>query len=372
LTALNQLLAGAFAAAVVFGAAAQAVRLCPQGGLREAIGEGKPERLLTYVAAIGFALLAVAALQLALGQAIVPTRPPYLSPNFAWGRYVAGGLLFGVGMMLARGCPLRMTVLSAQGNLRALVLLAIMAVCAYLFSRTSLFDQAVAPWLSPLAIDLRQAGRPTQGFDALIGATSLPLRMTLGAALGIAIVTLAGTRLSMRKHTGAWLAAVIFGVLVAAEYGLTGGSIGLQALDEASFMAQPAEGLGIQSFTYAGPLSDTIHFLLRPSAATFSVGVVVLLGTVAGALGSAVVRREFALRGLGQFADLPKQAAGAAMTGAGAVVALGCTVGHGLSGIAVLSLGSLLSLAAIFVGAVFVLWLESGAARLRRSAAARA
>lgn len=372
MTGLHQLLAGAFAAAVVFGAAAQAVRLCPQGGLREAMGKGKPERLLTYVAAIGFALLAVAALQLVLGQAIVPTRPPYLSPNFAWGRYVVGGLLFGAGMMLARGCPLRMTVLSAQGSLRALLLLAIMAVGAYLFSRTGLFDQALAPWLSLLTVDLRQAGRSTQGFDELAGATSLPLRVALGAALGIAIVALAGTRLSVRTNAGAWLAAAIVGVLVAVEYGLAGGRIGLQALDDASFMARPTEGLGVQSFTYAGPLSDAVHFLLRPGTATFFVGVVILLGTVAGALGSALGRREFALRGLGQLSELPKQAAGAAMTGAGAVIALGCTVGHGLSGIAVLSLGSLLSLAAIFAGAAFALWLESGAARLRRSAAARA
>jgi uncharacterized protein len=246
-----------------------------------------------------------------------------------------------------------------------------MAVCAYLFSRTALFDRAVAPWLSPLAIDLRQAGRPTQGLDALIGATSLPLRVALGAALGMAIVTSVGRRLSMTKHTGALLAAATFGVLVAAEYGLTGGRLGLDALDEASFMAQPTEGLGIQSFTYAGPLSDAVHFLLRPSAATFSVGVVVLLGTLAGAFGSALVRREFTLR-LSSVGDLPKQAVGAAMTGAGAVIGLGCTVGHRLSGIAVLSLGSLLSVAAIFAGAVFVLWLERGAARFRRSAAARA
>lgn len=34
---------------------------------------------------------------------------------------MAGGLLFGAGMVIARGCPLRMTVLSAQGSLRALV-----------------------------------------------------------------------------------------------------------------------------------------------------------------------------------------------------------------------------------------------------------
>lgn len=340
--------------------------------MREALGGGKPARLLTYVAAIGLALLGVAALQLAIGHPIVPTRPPYLSPNFAWGRYVLGGLLFGAGMALARGCPLRMTVLSAQGNSRALLLLAIMAEFAYLFSRTALFDQWVAPWLAPLSIDLRRLGLQTQGLDALVGATALWQRAALGAALGVAIVAIVRTRLPVVANRGAWLAAAAFGFLVAAQYGVTGGHIGAEALDEASFMAQPTEGLGIQSFTYAGPLSDAMHFMLQPSAATFSVGVVVLLGTLAGALASALVRGEFALRWLGAWADLPKQAVGAAMTGAGAVIALGCTVGHGLSGIAALSLGSLLSVAAIFAGAAVVVWIESGTARIRGGAAVRA
>lgn len=371
MTALQQLLAGAFAAAVAFGAAAQAVRLCPQGGVREAISEGKPARLLTYLAAIGFALLAFAALQLALGQAVVPTRPPYLAPNFAWGRYAAGGVLFGAGMALARGCPLRMTVLSAQGGSRALLLLAIMAVSAYLFSRTAIFDQWVAPWLSSLTLDLRRSGLQTQGLDALLGATALPQRVALGAAIGLAVLAAVRVRLPIGANRGGWLAAAVFGCLVAAEYGLTGSRIGREALDDASFMAQPTEGLGIQSFTYAGPLSDMVHFLLRPSAATFSIGVTVLLGTFIGALLSAVVRGEFAPRGLGSWSSLPKQAIGAAMTGAGAVIALGCTVGHGLSGIAALSVGSLLSLAAIFAGAALVARLESGTVRVSGACAAR-
>ncbi len=369
MTALHQLLAGAFAAAVTLGATAQAARFCPQGGVREALGQGSPARLLTYVAAIGFALLALAGLQLALGQAIVPTRPPYLSPNFVWGRYLAGGLLFGAGMMLARGCPLRMTVLSAQGSLRALLLLTVMAVFAYMLSRTAMFDVTVGPWLSPLTADLRRLGLQTQGVDAWIGATSLSQRIALGAAVGLAILLLAAKRLPVRAHTGAWLAAAVFGLLVAVQYALTGGRTGLAAFDEASFMAQPTEGLGVQSFTYAGPLSDTVHFVLRPAASTFSVGVVVLLGTLAGALASAVVRREFAFRHVGALKDLPKQAAGAAMTGAGAVIGLGCTIGHGLSGIAVLSVGSMLSVAAIFTGAAAVVWVESGITVRRRSAA---
>lgn len=61
-----------------------------------------------------------------------------------------------------------------------------------------------------------------------------------------------------------------------------------------------------------------------------------------------------------------RQVAGAALTGAGAVIGLGCTVGHGLSGIAVLSTGSMLALLSIFAGAGLVVWLEHLAPHVRR------
>ncbi len=47
------------------------------------------------------------------------------------------------------------------------------------------------------------------------------------------------------------------------------------------------------------------------------------------------------------------------MTGAGAVLGLGCTVGHGLSGLSLLSLGSNLGLACIFLGAWATIRIES-------------
>lgn len=358
MTAYQQLLLGGFAAAFVVGVAAQASSFCPQGGLREALTEARPARIATYAVAIAVALLGVAALQGILGQAIVPARPPYLAPVLPWGRYVAGGLLFGVGMALARGCPLRTAIRLGQGSLWALVLLVVMAAAAYVFSRTALFDQGVAPWLLPLSLDLRRWNMPGQGLDAMLGWTSLGARIGLGAGLAVVIVLLARPALPWRANRAAWVAAVAIGLMVAVGYALTAGPIGTRAADEASFMSEPPEGLGVQSFSYAGPLSDAVHFALRPGATTFTLGVVVLLATLLGALLSAVVRGEFRLQRLGASANPLRQLLGAALTGAGAVIGLGCTVGHGLSGIAVLSVGSLLALLSIFAGAGLVVWLE--------------
>ncbi len=359
MTPVQSLLLGAFAVSVVFGAAAQASRFCPQGGLREALQGGPSPRLLAYFAAIGFALIGVAVLQVFLQQALAPARPPYLSANMAWGRYVVGGLLFGAGMVLARGCPLRMTVRVAQGSLGALLLLVVMASAAYAFSRTELFDLWLAPWLAPMTLDLRAAGLQSQGLDAILGVSGLAGRAALGAFLGAAILLLVARRLPWSHHALSWIAAAVLGLMISAGYGLTSGSLGQAAAEESSFMSQPIEGMGVQSLTYAGPLSDVVHFALRPGEQTFSIGVVVLLGTLAGALVSALLRREFKPQSIGTPGALGRQLAGAAMTGSGAVIGLGCTVGHGLSGVGVLSLGSLIGLVAIFAGAMSVLWVES-------------
>lgn len=358
MTPVQSLLLGAFAVSVVFGAAAQASRFCPQGGLREALRGGPSARLLAYFAAIGFALIGVAVLQILLQQAVAPARPPYLSANLAWGRYAVGGLLFGAGMVIARGCPLRMTVRVAQGSLGALLLLLVMAATAYAFSRTQLFDLWMAPWLARMTVDLRAAGLQSQGLDAVLGLSGLAGRVALGALLGAGILLLVARRLPWSRYAPFWIAAAALGLMIPAGYWLTSGSMGQAAAEEASFMSQPIEGMGIQSLTYAGPLSDVVHFALRPAQQTFSIGVVVLLGTLAGALVSALLRREFKPQSIAP-GELGRQLAGAAMTGAGAVIGLGCTVGHGLSGVGVLSLGSLIGVVAMFVGALFMLRVEA-------------
>lgn len=366
MTAYQQLLLGGFAAAFVVGVAAQASSFCPQGGLREAMLQARPTRLAAYAVAMAAALFGVAALQAMLGHAVTPARPPYLAPVLPWGRLIFGGLLFGAGMALARGCPLRTAMRLGQGSLWALVLLLVMAGAAYLLSRTALFDRGVAPWLLPLSLDLRKWNISGQGLDAILGWSSPGARITLAAGLGVLILLLAKRGLPWQSNRTEWIAGAAIGLMVAVGYALTAGPIGTRAFDEASFMSEPPEGLGIQSFSYAGPLGDAVHFAMRPSATTFTLSVMILVATIAGALMSAVTRREFRLQGFASAAHPVRQLAGAALTGAGAVIGLGCTVGHGLSGISVLSLGSMVALLSIFVGAGLVVWLERLASDVRR------
>ena len=103
---------------LVFGIAAQISRFC----LRRAVAsdEGVDRSAL----AVWLLALNVAMGGFALAQAtgwVELEDHRLLSPNVPVLAILIGGLAFGAGMVLTRGCASRLTVLGASGNLRALV-----------------------------------------------------------------------------------------------------------------------------------------------------------------------------------------------------------------------------------------------------------
>src|SRR5690606_39484983 len=84
---------------------------------------------------------------------------------------------------------------------------------------------------------------------------------------------------------------------------------------------------------------------------TFSVGAVsgVMLGALAGSLWRGMFRWE----ACEDPRELGRQVSGAAMMGVGGVIALGCSVGQGVSAFATLAWSGPVTLAAIAVGGVF-------------------
>ncbi|MEZ5855220.1 MAG: YeeE/YedE thiosulfate transporter family protein [Hyphomicrobiaceae bacterium] len=108
----------------------------------------------------------------------------------------------------------------------------------------------------------------------------------------------------------------------------------------------------VTSLTFVGPTAELLSWtgttgpLQLPGFAVASVG-----GTALGALLVALLTGTFRLEGFADTADAARSLLGGAMMGVGGVLALGCTIGQGITGLATLSLGSLLTLVAIITGA---------------------
>ncbi|HES75657.1 MAG TPA: YeeE/YedE family protein [bacterium] len=349
--AVTVLLGSVLLIAIVFGAAAQFSRVCLPGGLREWVLDGKRSRISAYLIAIGAAVFFTALLQAFAGLDLNDTKPPYRSPQFAWGRYMLGGFIFGVGMVMTRGCPARNLVKLGQGNLQSLPVLIVVALTAYVMTRTPVYAEWFAPWVGVLTLDLTRFGMAHQDLASLFGG-DLGMSVVLGVLIAVAFWWVAAQWLQFRQGVWVWLGASLVGLMVALGYTLTGGRLGQAAQEAAELMDTPPEGLGVQSFTFSAPLGDVVHFLGHPSATTITFGVVAVVGVLLGAWLSAMARREFKLIPFGNLREWLITMSGAVLAGVGSVLAMGCTVGQGFSGVASLALGSFVALAAIVAGGV--------------------
>src|SRR5512144_1607964 len=125
----NEVVVGAFALAVVFGAVAQKASFCTMGAISDIANFGDWRRMRMWLLAIAVAIAGAAALQ--LGGALDLSKTIYTGARVPWASHVVGGLLFGFGMTLASGCGSKMLLRTGAGNLKSFVVLMVMGLAAY-------------------------------------------------------------------------------------------------------------------------------------------------------------------------------------------------------------------------------------------------
>ncbi len=308
---------------LIFGAAAQASRFCLRRGL--VASEDRGRALGTWLTGL---LVAILGTQVVVGLGLVDFSEHRLHaaalPAVA---IVVGGLLFGAGMVLTRGCVSRLTVLSASGNLRAFFVLVVFAIVAH-----ATLKGVLAPVRSSLGAWTVDVGEITS-LAALPGGAPI-----WTAALSIGLIALIWTSRARLLHLA--LAAVI-GALV--PIGWVG--TGFLLLDE-------FDPIPLASLSFTAPWADTLFWGVAASAIPAGFGTGLVGGVLVGAFLSATARREFSLVSFESPAQTLRYLAGAALMGLGGVLAGGCTVGAGLSGVGSLSIAAILALAAIISGAV--------------------
>lgn len=332
----QQLLGLAFVIAALLGAIAQRTHFCVMGALSDVVlmqdwTRARMWALAVAVAMLGFALLGIPAAQTLYGGS-----------QLRWASLLVGGLLFGVGMVLASGCGAKTLVRVGGGNLKALVVLLVMSLSAFMSLRglTAVWRDAS---VDRLLIDV---GGP-QDLATLSGLPAL-------AVAGAAALLLLVFALRGAKDLAFWLGGLGTGALVVAMWWLTAkfGFVPehpetLEAVFLATSNNRP------EAFSFVAPAAGLLDWLLFYSdrSKLLDIGVVAVLGVIAGAAISALLRGEFRWEGFRQTEDLVLHLVGALLMGVGGVTALGCTFGQGLSGLSTLSLGSLLAVAGIVAGA---------------------
>ena len=316
------------AGGIVLGLAAPLGRFCALGAIEDALYGGDTRRLRVWGIAIG---VAVTLTQTAIAAgAVDPMTTLHLGAAWVPLASVAGGLAFGYGMALAGNRGYGALARAGSGDLRSAVIVLVMGISAY------------AALSGPLAA-LRVAVFPVvpaaapQGLLWLVGAPG-----AIGIAIGLAILaaSAASRALWTVKRQIAWGGAV--GLAVAS------GWIGTAWLARTGFDALPVLG-----HSFAAPLGETVLWLMTASGSSISFGLGSVAGVVVGALFGSWRGHRLRWEACEDPRELRRQIGGAVLMGVGAVVAMGCTVGQGLSAFALLSYGAPVTVAAIFAGAAF-------------------
>ena len=123
----------------------------------------------------------------------------------------------------------------------------------------------------------------------------------------------------------------------------------------------------VTSLTFIAPIADALQYVMLSTGSTLNFGIVTVFGVFAGSLATALLTGRFHLEGYTSPRHMLRSGGGAALMGIGGVMAFGCSVGQGLTGLSTLALASFVAVAGILLGTAAGL---RGALRVRPLAAA--
>ena len=308
---------------MLFGFVLQRGRFCMNSAFRDAILFKDNILLKTVFVALLVELVGFAVMDMTGAIAINP-KP------FWWGANLLGSFVFGVGMVLAGGCASGITYRFGEGMVGAMTAVLGLATAGYF---------TAAGFLKPFKANL-------QALTTIPGADGTAL--TLHGILGMNYAT---------------LAFILFAIAVVVWFIVT-----RQKKDE--YEADPGWGwvntgilvgfIGILSFPLSAaagrnyPLGITAGWINIVQGIFLGAKLnwlgLMIIGIVVGGLIASLIAKEFKFR-VPSVGTLLQTFAGGLLMGFGAVTSGGCNIGHLLSGIPQLSLGSILAGISIFLGA---------------------
>ncbi len=331
--ASNVLAAAGLLTGLLFGFMAQRSRFCLRAAAIEFWSGRMGARLVVWLLAFMAAVVAVQAAIVA-GQLDV-SQARQLSARGSVSGALLGGLIFGAGMVMTRGCASRILILSAQGNLRALLSGLVFAVTAQ-----ATLSGSLAPWREAISAWWTVEGGGSRDLLAWAG-------LGHGAALALAFLGLAvalglGWRAqrSGDMNLWAWLGGLGVGLSVAFAWWVS------YQISEQSFGAVPIQGV-----TFSGPSAEWLMRVLDSPAPAVGFGFGLMPGVFLGSLLGALLGREWKLEGFQGGSSMPRYIVGAMLMGFGSMLAGGCAVGAGVTGGAVFALTAWLTLFAIWASA---------------------
>ena len=318
---------------IVLGLAARIGRFCTLGAIEDWLYSSDDRRMRMWGVAIGTAVIAT---HLLMSNGILAASDiAYLDRVWNPIATIIGGLMFGYGMALSGNCGYGALARLGGGDLRSLIIVVVMGLSAYFVMSGPLAHVRV--WL----FSVEEGATTSQGLSGLLETRAGVAPLVTGFAVGVAIFAASLASRPMLRSASHIFWGVVVGLAIVS------GWLGTAWIAANGFAVEPVE-----SHAFAAPIGDTIIYAMTASgnALSFSVGSVcgVLIGAVLGSYSKGHFRWE----ACEDPRELRRQIAGAALMGPGAVLAVGCSVGQGLSAFSVLAFSAPVAFVSIVLGAM--------------------
>ncbi|WP_428643760.1 YeeE/YedE family protein [Roseibium sp.] len=320
---------GGLTVGVLFGAFAQQSRFCLRAAALEFSRGARADRLPVWLLTFSSALIGTQLL-VHFGEVQANEARQLASPQSLSGALI-GGVMFGSGMVLARGCASRLLVLSATGNLRALLSGLVFAVVAQASLRGLL--KPLREWLAGLWTTVDLGGNDLTAH----------LGLTPGIVFAFGVFwLLSGLVFAWRGRKSFWQLAT------ACAAGL---AIPLAWWFTSAMARQAFEPVQVEGVTFTGPSADTLMLVLSPPGTFLDFDIGLVPGVFLGSFLAAFLTRELALQGFEGGRSMARYLVGATLMGFGGMLAGGCAVGAGITGASIFALTAWIALTGIWLSA---------------------
>ena len=305
LSAHMTVLLAVFAVAFVMGAIVNKTNFCTMGAVSDWVNMGDTGRFRAWILAMATAILGVTLLEANDILSVDKTLPPYRGSNFAWLEYVFGGFLFGIGMTLGSGCGNKTLIRIGGGNLKSIVVFAVIAVFAYFMinpfpgTDATIYSLVFYPWTHPVTVSMAGAQDLGSVVSRVIGGEVGMLRLVFGLLLAATLMFYVFRSKAFRGSFDNVLGGLTVGLAVLAAWYATGALVHIDADGDLLSWADYASAenwdmlednadvrprdVGVQSFTFINPIGQTLRLILKhfdPSYVTF--GIAAVLGVILG------------------------------------------------------------------------------------------
>ena len=376
---LSFLLLSTFVISVILGAIVNKTNFCTMGAVSDMVNMGDYDRFRAWLLAIAVATIGVSIFEYMELVNVTDTFPTYRDTRLIFVENILGGILFGIGMTFASGCGNKTLIRIGGGNIKSIFVFIVIAVIAYYMtnpfpnSDKTLYSVLFYDWVSPLAITLES----NQDIGALIGGAenTHTMRLVAGLAAAAGMLFYIFKAVDFRSSKDNILAGVVIGLIILTAWYISS-NITINADDssyslsdyysEWDMLAEDDEGkpatgraLSSQSFTFINPIGQTYGYIKEGlDSALLTFGLVSVFGVILGSLLWALISRSFRFEWFFDLKDFLNHFFGAILMGFGGVLALGCTVGQGITGMSTLALGSILTFISIVFGSALTMKIQ--------------